>query len=38
MIQIGNSIFIWTNDTILRGVEIGDNVIIGDNFIVNKII
>lgn len=34
--SIGNNVFIGMHSTILKGVHIGDNVIIGVNFLVNK--
>ena len=33
---IGNNVFIGMKSTILKGVHIGDNVIIGANSLVNK--
>lgn len=35
-VKIGNNVFIGVNTTILKGVEIGDNVIIGACSLVNK--
>lgn len=35
-VSIGNNVFIGMHSTILKGVHIGDNVIIGANFLVNK--
>lgn len=34
-VKIGNNVFIGTRTTILKGVEIGDNVIIGANALIN---
>lgn len=35
-VKIGNNVFVGTKTTILKGITIGDNVIIGANSLVNK--